>query len=89
MSFVALDDYLFDGIASGLLSVDHGQGPGRQGTWPMNCRLLKSGNGDRWAALSHLGHLRCLRCRLLNEPVCAAVLPRIGAGLVQIGNIDA
>jgi len=65
MSFVARNDFLFSGIATGLLSVDHGQGPGRQGTWPMNCRLLKSGNGDRWAALSHLGHLRCLRLQII------------------------
>ena len=65
MSLVALDDYLFGGIASGLLSVDHGQGPGWQGTWPMNCRFLKAGSGDRWAPLSHLGHLRCLRLQTI------------------------
>jgi len=65
MSFVARDDFLFIGIASGLLSVDHGQGPGWQGTWPMNCRLLKPVNGDRWAALSHLGHLHCLRLQTI------------------------
>lgn len=51
MSFVALDDYLFDGIASGLLSVDHGQDPGWQGTWPMNCRLLKEEEASEWRPL--------------------------------------
>jgi len=65
MSLVARNDFLLSGIATGLLSVDHGQGPGRQGTWPMNCRLLRAEDGDRWAALSHRGHLHCLRLQTI------------------------
>jgi hypothetical protein len=65
MSFVARNDYLFGGIASGLLSVDHGQGPGWQGKWPMNCKSLASDGGDRWAPLSYLGHLHCLRLQAI------------------------
>ncbi|PPK37943.1 hypothetical protein CD175_16975 [Pseudomonas laurylsulfatiphila] len=65
MSLVALEDFLFSGIATGLISVDHGQALGWQGTWPMICRFSSSQNGDRWAALSHLGHLRCLRLQTI------------------------
>jgi len=51
MSLVARDDFLLSAIAGGLLSVDHGQGPGRQGTWPMNCRLLKEEEAREWRPL--------------------------------------
>jgi len=66
MSLVALEDFLFSGIATGLISVDHGQDLGWQGTWPMNCRFRVR----RAATVGQLCHISVIctayACRLLN-----------------------